>query len=297
MPIFEAAALAAAIAWAFTGIISADPSRALGAMAFSRWRMTMVFLMLAAWTTLFGGWQTLRPDWSMALALSGFIGIFIGDTALFQTMNRLGPRRTAMLFSLNAPMSVILAWWILGEKLPLPALAGIGIILGGVILAIIYGKRRDQLHRWEDISGPLWIGVSFGLIAALGQAIGALIVRPIMEAGADPVAASAIRVGISALALIAAAIFPFNAERQQTPMNFDLLWRVALSGLLALGIGMTLILFALSGGQVGIVTTLSATTPVMVLPILWWRTKEMPALGAWIGAGLVVTGSALIFNG
>ncbi|MEO1749519.1 MAG: DMT family transporter [Pseudomonadota bacterium] len=296
MPIFEAAALAAAMAWAFTGIISADPSKALGAMAFSRWRMTMVFFMLAAWTTLFGGWQTLRPDWSVALALSGFIGIFIGDTALFQTMNRLGPRRTAMLFSLNAPMSVILAWWILGENLPLPAISGIGIILGGVILAIIYGKRRDQLHRWENINGPLWIGVSFGVIAALGQAIGALIVRPIMEAGADPVAASAIRVGISAVALLAAAILPFNAVRQQTPMTFDLLWRVALSGLLAMGIGMTLILFALSGGQVGIVTTLSATTPVVVLPILWWRTREMPALGAWIGAGLVVVGSALIFN-
>ncbi|MEO0543506.1 MAG: DMT family transporter [Pseudomonadota bacterium] len=297
MFIYEAAALAAALAWAFTGIIAADPSRALGAMAFSRWRMTIVFFMLAAWTTLFGGWQSLQPEWSIALALSGFIGIFIGDTALFQTMNRLGPRRTAMLFSLNAPMSVVLAWGFLGESLPASALLGIAIIMAGVILAIIYGKRRDQLHRWESIRGPLWVGLSLGLLAALGQAIGALIVRPIMEAGADPVAASAIRVGISALALIAAVVLPFNAVRQQTKMTWDLLWRVALSGFLAMGLGMTLILFALSGGKVGIITTLSATTPVMVLPILWWRTKEMPASGAWIGAALVIVGSALIFNG
>ncbi|MEL6921984.1 MAG: EamA family transporter, partial [Pseudomonadota bacterium] len=88
----------------------------------------------------------------------------------------------------------------------------------------------------------------------------------------------------------------FEAVRQQTPMTLALLWRVALSGFLAMGVGMTLILFALSGGEVGIVTTLSATTPVMVLPILWWRTKEMPAPGAWVGAALVVAGSALIFN-
>ncbi|MEM0900745.1 MAG: EamA family transporter, partial [Pseudomonadota bacterium] len=71
MTIYEAAALAAAFAWAFTGIISADPSKALGALAFSRWRMTMVFLMLAAWTTVFGGWKTLNADWTLALALSG----------------------------------------------------------------------------------------------------------------------------------------------------------------------------------------------------------------------------------
>ncbi|MEN0002440.1 MAG: EamA family transporter, partial [Pseudomonadota bacterium] len=41
----------------------------------------------------------------------------------------------------------------------------------------------------------------------------------------------------------------------------------------------------------------SATTPAMMLPILWWRTQEMPAAGAWIGAALVVVGSALIFTG
>ena len=296
MPIHEIAALAAALCWALTGVVATNPSRALGAMAFSRWRMSMVFVMLAAWTTLFGGWQSLNADWTWLLALSGFVGIFIGDTALFQTLNRLGPRRTAILFSLNAPMSVLLGWWFLDESLASIALTGIIVTLSGVTLAIIFGKRPGQIHEWETVRGPLAVGVALGLVAALGQAVGAIIVRPVMEAGADPVAASAIRVGISALALIASAALPFEAVRQKTPMTADLLWRVALSGLLAMGIGMTLVLFALSGGKVGIVTTLSATTPVMVLPILWWRTGERPAAAAWLGAGLVIIGSALIFN-
>jgi len=41
--------------------------------------------------------------------------------------------------------------------------------------------------------------------------------------------------------------------------------------------------------------TVAATTPVVMLPMMWWRTGEMPALGAWAGAGLVVIGSALLF--
>lgn len=58
---------------------------------------------------------------------------------------------------------------------------------------------------------------------------------------------------------------------------------------------MTLLLFALSGGNVGIVSTLSATSPVIIMPLLWMRTGERPAAGAWAGAALVVVGMAFLF--
>ena len=63
-----------------------------------------------------------------------------------------------------------------------------------------------------------------------------------------------------------------------------------------MALGVTLLLFALSGGKVGIVSILSATTPALLLPLLWIRTGERPAAGAWIGAALVVIGSALIIT-
>jgi uncharacterized membrane protein len=69
----------------------------------------------------------------------------------------------------------------------------------------------------------------------------------------------------------------------------------ALTGLIALAVGMTLLLFALSGGKVGIVSTLSATSPALILPMLWLRTGERPAAGAWAGAALVVVGMGLLF--
>jgi drug/metabolite transporter (DMT)-like permease len=69
----------------------------------------------------------------------------------------------------------------------------------------------------------------------------------------------------------------------------------ALASFVGLGVGMTLLLFALSGGKVGVVSTLSATSPVLILPMLWARTGERPAAGAWAGAALVVAGMALLF--
>ena len=69
----------------------------------------------------------------------------------------------------------------------------------------------------------------------------------------------------------------------------------ALTAFLGLGVGMTLLLYGLAGGKVGIVATLSATSPVLILPLLWLRTGQRPAPGAWAGAVLVVAGMGLIF--
>jgi uncharacterized membrane protein len=62
-------------------------------------------------------------------------------------------------------------------------------------------------------------------------------------------------------------------------------------------IGMTPLPLALRGGEVGIVATLSATTPALVLPLLWLKTVDRSALFAWVSAALVVVGSGLIFAG
>ncbi|WP_269585224.1 DMT family transporter [Roseibium sp. Sym1] len=295
MFLYEAAALGAATLWALTGLLSAGPAQHLGAIAFNCTRMVLVALMLSAWVALTTGWGSIGNAHLLPLVLSGFIGIFLGDTALFLTLNRMGPRRTAMLFSLNAPMSAILGWMILGEHLNGTQVAGIGLTFLGVLLAIRFGKRKSQLHKWENIRGPVWVGVLVGLAAALSQSVGSLIARPIMETGADPVAASSIRVGVAAIGLLLLTRLPYSWVKPAGRLSLSIVGVIAVSGLLGMGLGMTLILFALSGGQVGIVATLSATTPVVMLPMMWWRTGEMPALGAWAGAALVVAGSALLF--
>ncbi|HMB48335.1 MAG TPA: DMT family transporter [Afifellaceae bacterium] len=297
MPIYELSALAAAVCWALTSMISAGPAQHLGAVRFNQLRMCMVSVLLGAYVLATGSWSTMDSAHAGAILASGFVGIFLGDTALFLALNRLGPRRTGILFSMNAPIAALLGWFWLGETLSVRATAGIVLAVTGVTLAIAFGKRRDQLHQWESVKGPLWIGVSLGLLAALSQALGSLIARPVMEAGADPVTASAMRIGVAALCLTLLVRLPLKGMRQPNPLTLPVAGWVALSAFLGMAVGMTLILFALSGGEVGIVSTLSATTPALLLPLLWLRTREMPAAGAWFGAALAVTGSGLIFSG
>lgn len=295
MAIYELAALGAATCWAMTGMLSAGPAGRLGALAFSRTRQLFVAALLGVYVLASGSWRELQPEALWSLLLSGFIGIFVGDTLLFTCLNRVGPRRSGILFALNAPMAALLGWLVLGEQLSGKAIAGIGLTLSGVLLAILFGKRKAQLHEWENVKGPLWIGVLLGLLAALSQAVGSLIARPVMATGIDPLAASMLRVGIAAICLTALTSLPIQAVKPKTRLTPALFVQTAATGLIALAFGMTLLLFALSGGKVGIVSTLSATTPVIILPLLWLKTREVPAPGAWAGAALVVAGMALMF--
>ncbi|ANM12963.1 MULTISPECIES: DMT family transporter [unclassified Rhizobium] len=295
MPIHELAALGAATCWAFTGLISAVPSGHLGAPAFNRVRQVFVTGLLALYVIVTGSWRQLDEASVGPLLLSGLIGIFIGDTLLFATLNRLGPRRAGILFALNAPIASLLGWLVLGEALSSTAVAGIALTAAGVFLAIVFGKSRSQIHQWETIKGPLWIGVLLGLGAATGQAVGSIIARPVMVSGIDPFVASLLRVGMAALCLSILIQLPVQSVKPKGPLTFRVAAMTALTGIIALGMGMTLLLFALAGGKVGIVSTLSATSPAIILPLLWLKTGERPAGGAWAGAALVVVGMALIF--
>jgi drug/metabolite transporter (DMT)-like permease len=205
LPMHELAALGTATCWAVTGLISADAVRALGPFWFNLIRQLFVALLLFAIVVVTGGARGLPAADLAILALSGVVGILLGDTLNFAAVGRLGPRRAGAVFALNAPMAAILGWALLGEALPLQAALGIGLAALGVALAVLGRPRRDA-HRLEALRGALLPGVLFGLGAAFGQATGSLIARPIMAAGLDPYLASLIRVGASgaAMALMAA---------------------------------------------------------------------------------------------
>ena len=84
--------------------------------------------------------------------------------------------------------------------------------------------------------------------------------------------------------------------RVQSPLQWrDLAYTFA-SATLAMAVGMTLILKALQHGSAGLVGMLSSVSPVLLLPLLWWRTGQRPAWGAWLGAAMAVLGCALLLG-
>ncbi|MEO8530163.1 MAG: DMT family transporter [Deltaproteobacteria bacterium] len=292
-PIHELAALGTATCWAATALFSSGPAGWLGAPAFNRLRQIAVTLMLALVVGISGSWRELSGDMMLPLVLSGLLGITLGDTLNFATVVRLGPRRAGVLFALNAPMAACLGWVFLGETLATQTVIGILICFCGTVLAIRFGGKGG--HQLDAVKGSLAVGISLGLLAAFGQATGSILARPIMAGGLDAFAASLVRVGFAGAALSVLMSLPIPALAQRNPLNRRIFLQTIGIAFLGLMVGMTLMLYALQGGKVGIITTLTATSPVIILPMLWLKMSQRPAPGACAGAGLVVVGMALIF--
>jgi drug/metabolite transporter (DMT)-like permease len=266
----------------------------MGAFAFTRWRLFFALTLLWALAAFTGQWRSLDGPALGLLAVSGLIGIFIGDTALFACMNRLGPRRSGVIFATHALFSAALAWVFFGETLWGWTLAGSALLVSGVMVAIAWGRRTDERHAWEDTRGGLLSGVLLGLLAALCQSVATLMIKPLMTQGIDPVAASAVRTSASFFAHLLLLWSGFRLARVQQPLTRQTLWNTWASAAVAMALGMTLILAALRNGQANLVGIMSSLTPVLLLPLLWLIYKRRPAVGAWLGAGMAVLGTALI---
>lgn len=290
----EMLAALAASCWAVSALFSAPPAQRLGAFAFSRWRMLFASLILWVLAVANGTWRELHVSALGLLGLSGLIGIFIGDTALFACMNRLGPRRSGVLFATHAVFSAVLAWLFLGEFIRGWALLGSSLLVGGVMMAVLWGKRDDESHGWEKTRGRLAVGVLLGLVAALCQSVATLMLKPLMATGIDAVSASAVRMSTALLAhgLLVASGWP--GARAKASLRAKDAALIFLSAAVAMALGMTLILYAMRQGQAGLVAIFSSVTPVLLLPLLWLVYRRHPPAGAWLGAALAVGGTALI---
>ena len=294
MTIYYIIALLAALSWSISSLISADVTREIGGIPFNRIRLLIVSIILIFYTTYIDTWHTININYLTLIILSGVIGIFLGDTLLFMALQRIGPRRNNILFSLAAPFTVLLNIYFLNEAMSLSNLAGCFLVFFGVVIAIAYGSNNNK-HRWEIIEGSLTLGVLMGIIAALCQAIGLIIMKPILNAGVDPIASATIRTTISFILLSFTFFIKSPNFVIKSKINKQILFKIFISGFLGMALGMSLLLIALQKADAGIVATLSSTSPILILFLIWILTNKIPSIRAWLGTFIAIIGTALIF--
>ncbi len=233
------------------------------------------------------------------LAVSGVVGIGLGDTAFFAALWHLGSRRALLLGTLSPPLAAVIGLLFLGETMSLGACAGIGLTVAGV--AWVITERSDQ--RGHAPPGRLWWGVGLGVFFALTQAVGAVISRKAMvdtQAGAEMTAL----VRLIAGTLTVLVILPFAIRRnpnasttapRKKPMTrrgWALFFVAVVTGTY---LGIWLQQVALDHTHAGIAQTLQSTSPLFVLPIAAVL-GERVSLRAIAGAAVAVGGIVLLFS-
>ena len=240
-------------------------------------------------------WEPLYFENSIFLAifLSSVIGIIIGDTFLFICLKRLGPRRQALLFSMQIPFTIILAEVFLQSLPSYTELVGCALIFLGIIIAIQFNRTipNDDL---ENIQGNKYTGLFAGIGLALCQSIGIILMKPALVS-TDPIVVSYLRVIVAAIIMFGSLFFIKNNQLLEKMKDYKKTIFSIFLGFMGMGVGMTMLIYALKFGNPGVISTLSSTMPIMIIPILWIVTKNYAGHLAVIGAGLTCLGAGIIF--
>lgn len=307
MFVSEAFAIGSATCIALSSMFINELNGRVPLMQLARWQLTAAFVMTALAATVVGGWATLGGWQIGSLAASSLFGIIIASTTYFAAIYTAGPRVTALLFSLASPFALVFGYLAFDETIDMRQGLGVVLILSGIVIAIGFRRRRPApmipLADGEPIAAQApatppvsALGITLGVVTALGQALGSLTARPAMAAGVEPFAAMAVRSGLAVICFWALLALPQVRVQANVIRKTDLGLAVT-AAFFGTALGMSLLMAALTTGNVGIVSTLSSMTPIVILPMVWLRSGQMPRTHAWGGAALAIVGTALISLG
>jgi len=260
-------------------------------------RLGFAALLLGLWSHLFG--FGIHGRAFPILFLSGCAGFGLGDLAMFQAFRRIGARRTVVIIQcLAAPFGTVAEWLWLGHA-PTFAQAAYGtVILAGVGIALLPANTEAPINR------ALGLGGLFGVLAAVGQAGGAVLSRKAYEvatAAGEPFHPT-VGYGVNAayqrmLGGIAFSICFFIflrlVHQPAQPAVSD--WRRGAPWLIGHALagpaaGVTCYQWALMLKPANIVLPIVATTPLVVLPLSHFYEGDPVTRRAVIGSAIAVAG-------
>jgi len=251
----------------------------------------VVYLLWLAATGRVSGLAALDPRDLASLALSGLVGLAIGDWLLFAAVRIGGVQRTLVVYN-SAPILTALLGWGRGDPVPSPpAWIGMLLVVAGVSLVETDPARpRGSTVPSDRRTLRLTILAAFG--AALGQAAGLVVMQPALQR-VPLVEASFARLVAAALGLLALVLISPAARAglaRMTPRSWPALTLPSVIGTVIA------VLFMMQGVRdlpPGIAAALLNTTPLFALPISRFVLREPVGLRSVAGTLLAVAGVAL----
>lgn len=151
----ELAAISAAIVWAVATWIYSQFSHRFSAMQLNIVKGVIASMMMVVVIPFLpqGIPAYIEPLHLAVLAISGVIGIAVGDSAYFAALKRIGPNKTLLLESLAPPLSGVLAMVFLGSELTLQS--WLGVVVPRLRLRLWYfnhqPRERQQTGAVSDL--------------------------------------------------------------------------------------------------------------------------------------------------
>ncbi|EDK31001.1 Predicted permease, DMT superfamily protein [Vibrionales bacterium SWAT-3] len=298
MYIGEIAAIGAAIVWACATWIYGQFGHRFSAMQLNIIKGLVASVMMLLVMPLIP-----MPEFELSanhfwiLAISGIIGIAIGDSAYFAALKRIGANKTLLLESLAPPLSGVLALMFLGAALTLQS--WLGVVITTLAVTFVVFQPSNSVSD-DSTNQAQWSGIGYGLVASVCQASGVVISHYALVADdIPPLLGALIRLTIGVFAVM--MIIPFVENKPYSSIKRDL-WEMTkldkLWLLSAIFVGTFLALWlqqiALKNANPAIAQTLIATSPVFIL-VIYALKGEKASKQSLVGTLAAVGGISLFF--
>jgi len=290
----ESACLIASLFWAVSVVLFRSPIAAWGARTANLVKCLLGTVLLVATLPFFGGPMVFasipqRDLW--VIAVSGLVGLTIGDTLLFAAINRLGAHKTLVLHTF-APVFAGLLAAIAGERLSAVQLGGAAVVVVGVVVVVGAGGSRANGERNLALGG-----ITLAVLAAFCQGAGIVLAKEgLGTLGAMP--ATLVRLAAGTAGLLAAAAATGGlaklapAFRDSSPMR-----RMVPATFLGTYLALMLMMFGVASAPATVAAVLLATSPIFSLVIEAVADRRKPTTLAVLGTVVAVLGVAVLVGG
>ena len=290
----ELAAVGTALLWTLSTLAWTSAGRRIGVVSVCVIRLVMAGLLLALYGQCTRG-LALPVDASSRqwwiLGLSGWLGFFVSDLCLFKAFQLIGPRLSLLLLSLTPPAATMISWAFLADHLATRQWLAMAVTLAGIVWVVL---ERQPAHDSPHSPGHLRLGMLLGVVAAASQAASTVLGRCGIG-DYDASAATFLRIlgGMVGYLVLVTLLGRWPQILVATQHRRAM-------GTLCLGVvvgpfaGVILFMVALRHCHAGVVSTVVATMPVLILPFSILLYRERVSLRAVGGALISVAGVAML---
>ena len=298
-------ALLTTLLWSYCVIAARQSIAQLGENAANVWRLLLAVLVMGTVAHLAGPHLASGAFWWFFL--SGVVGFGLGDIGTFFALPRIGSRLTLLMAQCVAvPVAGLAEWLWLGTTISVVQILAVAVILSGIVMALY--PEHDRSHPTHR---RYVIGILFGLLAAGGQGLGAVLSRKAYllhavdsaDAGVGDMMLLGATTGYHRLLggmLIASAFWgcsrflkawqTFPEPARATEPLRDKIKYVALHAATGPILGVICFQWALATTPSAIVQPIVAMTPLAVMPFSYFLEGDRPKPRSILGAVVAVAG-------
>ena len=303
----ELMAMGAAACWALSSVIYARARLSAWTINFAKNILGIIIVFINLWLLWLitgQGFLVFSGEAWFYLVISGLIGIALGDTCYFRSLQILGPRRSLVVATTAPIFGAVFGWMWLDEILSAGSMLGIVIAIVGISMVVL--EKRARVEAPNLYPGKERTGILLGLIAAVCQAAGGAISKLGMR---ECTALEATFVRLLAAVVVALIIFGATKRLRSTvlrsgglrstvqdilkPDNFK---KLAPAAALGTWLGIWFSQIGFKYADVAIATMLMSTSPLFAIPLVRMFDGHSISLRAVIWTAVAIVGITFAVN-